>query len=176
MSGFVQIVSRFHIECVLCDHKVRFTNYRQHTTYVTRYSEVVGFLCDKNSKLRIVSFLIVYQTTFADAYRGVLGESFKAFEVKLNITTRRHSNIGPNMAPSHPSQNIPPAIDRPVKYACPPLQYKYALLALVTYIYIYTTLELFSYPFTSAYIAGSTKLVGKRKCTRSKIMPNEKRS
>lgn len=45
----------------------------------------------------------------------------RALLVKLNITTRRHSSIGPKIAPSQPSQYIPPAILKPVKYACPPL-------------------------------------------------------
>lgn len=61
---------------------------------------------------------------FGDYYRifGVDGLSLRAVVVKLNMTTNKHSKIGPNIAPSHPSQNIPPAIDRPVKYACPPLK------------------------------------------------------
>lgn len=46
---------------------------------------------------------------------GVDGESFKAFVIKLKITTTRQSNIGPKIAPCHPSKNIPPAIDKPVK-------------------------------------------------------------
>lgn len=46
---------------------------------------------------------------------GVDGESFKAFVIKLNITTTKHRRIGPKIAPSHPNKNIPPAIERPVK-------------------------------------------------------------
>lgn len=46
---------------------------------------------------------------------GVDGDSFKAFVIRLNMTINKHSKIGPNMAPSQPSQNIPPAIDKPVK-------------------------------------------------------------
>lgn len=52
---------------------------------------------------------------------GVDGDSLRALLVKLNITTSRHSRIGPKIAPSQPNQYIPPAIDKPVKYACPPL-------------------------------------------------------
>lgn len=44
-----------------------------------------------------------------------------AVVVKLNMTTNKQSRIGPKIAPSQPSQNMPPAIDKPVKYACPPL-------------------------------------------------------
>lgn len=46
---------------------------------------------------------------------GVDGVSLSAFVIKLNITTTKQSRIGPNIAPSHPSKNIPPAIERPVK-------------------------------------------------------------
>lgn len=46
---------------------------------------------------------------------GVDGVSLSAFVIKLNITTTKQSKIGPNIAPSHPSKNIPPAIERPVK-------------------------------------------------------------
>lgn len=46
---------------------------------------------------------------------GVDGLSLRAVVIKLNMTTNKHNKIGPNMAPSQPSQNIPPAIDRPVK-------------------------------------------------------------
>lgn len=52
---------------------------------------------------------------------GVDGDSLRALLVKLNITTRRHSRIGPKIAPSQPNQYMPPAIDNPVRYACPPL-------------------------------------------------------
>lgn len=57
------------------------------------------------------------------AYRafGVDGVSLRAFVIKLKMTTTKHSKIGPNMAPCQPIRNMPPAIDRPVKYACPPL-------------------------------------------------------
>lgn len=53
---------------------------------------------------------------------GVDGDSLRALLVKLNITTSRQRRIGPKMAPSQPSQYIPPAILKPVKYACPPLK------------------------------------------------------
>lgn len=46
---------------------------------------------------------------------GVDGVSLSAFVIKLKITTTKQSKIGPNMAPSHPNKNIPPAIERPVK-------------------------------------------------------------
>lgn len=52
---------------------------------------------------------------------GVDGDSFRAVVTRLKMTTRRHSRMGPKIAPSHPSQNIPPAIERPVRYAWPPL-------------------------------------------------------
>lgn len=55
---------------------------------------------------------------------GVPGESRIALVVTLKMTTSKQSRIGPNMAPSQPSQNMPPAIERPVKYAWPPLQRK----------------------------------------------------
>lgn len=53
--------------------------------------------------------------TFYYLMVGVCGDSFKAFVIKLKMTTNKHSKIGPNIAPSQPSQNIPPAIDKPVK-------------------------------------------------------------
>lgn len=46
---------------------------------------------------------------------GVDGVSLSAFDIKLKITTTKQSKIGPNIAPSHPNRNMPPAIDRPVK-------------------------------------------------------------
>lgn len=51
-----------------------------------------------------------------------LGDSFSDAVVKSKITTSKQRNSGPSMAPSGPNQNIPPAIDRPVKYGCPPLK------------------------------------------------------
>lgn len=65
----------------------------------------------QNSKTKIINLKDI-QTYFTP---GVVGESLRAFIVKLNITTSKHRRIGPNIAPSHPSQNIPPAIERPVK-------------------------------------------------------------
>lgn len=53
---------------------------------------------------------------------GVDGASFRAFVIKLKMTTTKQSKIGPKTAPCHPSKNIPPAIDRPVRYAWPPLR------------------------------------------------------
>lgn len=52
-----------------------------------------------------------------ETYRGlgVDGASLSAFVIKLKMTTTKQSKIGPNIAPSHPNKNIPPAIDRPVK-------------------------------------------------------------
>lgn len=46
---------------------------------------------------------------------GVDGVSLSAFVIRLKITTTKQSKIGPNIAPSHPNRNIPPAIDKPVK-------------------------------------------------------------
>lgn len=55
--------------------------------------------------------------TMRKSYRalGVDGASFNAFVINVKITTTKQSKIGPNIAPSHPNRNIPPAMERPVK-------------------------------------------------------------
>jgi len=49
------------------------------------------------------------------------GLSFISELDMLIATNKPHSRSGPTMAPSTPRQKIPPAIDRPVRYGCPPL-------------------------------------------------------
>lgn len=46
----------------------------------------------------------------------------------LIATNKPQRRRGPTMAPSTPRQKIPPAIDRPVRYGCPPLQTKITLV------------------------------------------------
>lgn len=87
-------------------------------TYVT----VIGFLkYRKHNRRQLTINLFVRGRGWSHLSCGVPGESRMAVDVKLIMTTNKHSRIGPKMAPSHPSQNMPPAIDKPVKYACPPL-------------------------------------------------------
>ena len=46
----------------------------------------------------------------------------------LTATNKPQRRSGPTMAPSTPRQKIPPAIDRPVRYGCPPLETKILLV------------------------------------------------